>query len=508
MGDEENILCEKRVPVLVESWPNLTLLGLGIWWGWVWLCFSSMQLSQFFPEAHQTQDVLVLYLVSTLAISGCMLVAIFCWKKITPLLDRRAFVVVFGIVAALSTLCLYCSAILCSNILFWIGAVLTGIGTSIISLKVGSVYGAAPLGDSLVAGNISLVLAASIYFIGIGLPNSISPYFIAVLPLLAALLLTIPWGDPYPPVFHGSSETLGFAAPERKMMRKISGAVAAVAFTSGIGKGVSSVSMTSDQFAESGVVAMFLIVTIAVIVILLINRARSAHGIRMIYTALMVAGILEMLATSFGYNIFYLQVGKEVLWLMLMCFIAYLVFKYDFSAVRSFGVAQLVYFLSSVIGWGVGGAIAPFYVDATVRTAVGIILACMVMFVLLFVLTEEDIHSMVNRSYQGQPDMLSGGVAITMPVAKVFQQESSVAQDAQEARAFVTDDLQRARDPKYGLSKRELEVLGLFAQGRSAAWIADNLIISKNTARSHLRNIYAKLDVHSRQELLDFLAGE
>ena len=63
----------------------------------------------------------------------------------------------------------------------------------------------------------------------------------------------------------------------------------------------------------------------------------------------------------------------------------------------------------------------------------------------------------------------------------------------------------RAADPRYGLSQRELEILDLFAQGRSANWIADNLTISKNTVRSHLRAIYTKLDVHTRQELLDFL---
>lgn len=47
--------------------------------------------------------------------------------------------------------------------------------------------------------------------------------------------------------------------------------------------------------------------------------------------------------------------------------------------------------------------------------------------------------------------------------------------------------------------------MDLFAQGRSANWIADALVISKNTVRSHLRAIYTKLDVHTRQELLDCL---
>ena len=38
--------------------------------------------------------------------------------------------------------------------------------------------------------------------------------------------------------------------------------------------------------------------------------------------------------------------------------------------------------------------------------------------------------------------------------------------------------------------------------------IADELFISFNTVRSHIRRIYGKLDVHSRQELLDKVRGQ
>jgi LuxR family maltose regulon positive regulatory protein len=48
------------------------------------------------------------------------------------------------------------------------------------------------------------------------------------------------------------------------------------------------------------------------------------------------------------------------------------------------------------------------------------------------------------------------------------------------------------------LSEREIEVLRLIADGLSAKQIADNLIISVHTARTHIRNIYGKLDVRSR----------
>lgn len=58
---------------------------------------------------------------------------------------------------------------------------------------------------------------------------------------------------------------------------------------------------------------------------------------------------------------------------------------------------------------------------------------------------------------------------------------------------------------RYRLTERELEVVALLAQGRSRISIGEKLYISENTVRTYVKNIYAKLDVHSKQELLDRL---
>jgi LuxR family maltose regulon positive regulatory protein len=50
------------------------------------------------------------------------------------------------------------------------------------------------------------------------------------------------------------------------------------------------------------------------------------------------------------------------------------------------------------------------------------------------------------------------------------------------------------------LSPRELEVLQHLPSSLSVAELADELCISVNTVRTHLKNIYAKLGVHSRHE--------
>ena len=56
---------------------------------------------------------------------------------------------------------------------------------------------------------------------------------------------------------------------------------------------------------------------------------------------------------------------------------------------------------------------------------------------------------------------------------------------------------------RFGLSNREAEVLAFALRGRTSERIAQELVISKSTVDTHLRRIYAKCDVHSRQELLD-----
>lgn len=53
---------------------------------------------------------------------------------------------------------------------------------------------------------------------------------------------------------------------------------------------------------------------------------------------------------------------------------------------------------------------------------------------------------------------------------------------------------------KLGLSKRELEVLQLIADGHSNQEIADLLFVSLNTAKTHISHIYAKLGVSRRTQ--------
>ena len=86
--------------------------------------------------------------------------------------------------------------------------------------------------------------------------------------------------------------------------------------------------------------------------------------------------------------------------------------------------------------------------------------------------------------------------------------KDSAAGDGQADGAATADRIERhcaavARD--FGLTPRESEVIVLLAYGRTLAIIARDLHIAQGTARTHIENIYRKLDVHKQQELIDLV---
>jgi LuxR family transcriptional regulator, maltose regulon positive regulatory protein len=70
------------------------------------------------------------------------------------------------------------------------------------------------------------------------------------------------------------------------------------------------------------------------------------------------------------------------------------------------------------------------------------------------------------------------------------------------ARPQLDDPALDARTLAEPLSKREVDVLGKLAAGRSAAEIAQAFVVSEGTIKTHIKNIYRKLAAHNRVQAL------
>src|SRR5436305_1925680 len=80
----------------------------------------------------------------------------------------------------------------------------------------------------------------------------------------------------------------------------------------------------------------------------------------------------------------------------------------------------------------------------------------------------------------------------------VLESEEGIDVRAEEKQQF----------PAPRLTDRELEVLKLVAQGMSNREIAEDLYISENTVKNHVRNILEKLHLHSRMEAVVYAVRE
>ena len=89
------------------------------------------------------------------------------------------------------------------------------------------------------------------------------------------------------------------------------------------------------------------------------------------------------------------------------------------------------------------------------------------------------------------------------PLARAETVLDALATEAPTSSAITfaaPEGLSRLRS----LTPRERAVLQMLTQGTTRDEIASRLGVSRNTVRTHMQNLYAKLDMHSRVDILKF----
>ncbi|WP_298628556.1 LuxR family transcriptional regulator [uncultured Senegalimassilia sp.] len=103
-----------------------------------------------------------------------------------------------------------------------------------------------------------------------------------------------------------------------------------------------------------------------------------------------------------------------------------------------------------------------------------------------------------------EPAMAPGNAPFPTDAAKLEKRDHAHSSDAPNYQDRLSKQAALVRQ-HYRLSARETEVMELIARGNTVARIAEQLVVSENTIRTHSKRIYAKLDIHKKQELVDLL---
>lgn len=179
------------------------------------------------------------------------------------------------------------------------------------------------------------------------------------------------------------------------------------------------------------------------------------------------------------------------------------------------------FYLIETVGYLVGCSLeAAADAGALDGRMVAAVLALALLVCAVWVFTEKHVNDLLwGRG--GEP---AAGVAAREPEGGASAEALEAAGIECDAGSAVSSaevgDAEAVRDPaasgpygqgvtlvaeRFRLSPRETEVLRLLAAGRSAAFIAELQFVTTNTVRSHIKHIYGKCDVHSRQELITLI---
>ena len=201
-----------------------------------------------------------------------------------------------------------------------------------------------------------------------------------------------------------------------------------------------------------------------------------------------------------------LSAGSDLFNVLMYCFIAAVGARNKLGAVS----VSASFLATQWLGIGIGAPVAQFVNEISTSNAT---VAAWITMAITFAFVVYNYVGMRNYSFAETIEGITP--AHTESLMKNASGEEAAAQLAEEAEP--AEGLQQKSDDtafetacaavaeKHRLTARETEVFELLARGRTSPVIQEKLVLSHNTVKTHVRHIYAKLDVHSQQELINMV---
>ena len=201
-----------------------------------------------------------------------------------------------------------------------------------------------------------------------------------------------------------------------------------------------------------------------------------------------------------------LSAGSDLFNVLMYCFIAAVGARNKLGAVS----VSASFLATQWLGIGIGAPVAQFVNEISTSNAT---VAAWITMAITFAFVAYNYVGMRNYSFAETIEGITP--AHTESLMKNASGEEAAAQLAEEAEP--AEGLQQKSDDtafetacatvaeKHRLTARETEVFELLARGRTSPVIQEKLVLSHNTVKTHVRHIYAKLDVHSQQELISMV---
>ena len=455
-----------RVPRL-----PLAFLGIALYRAWIELAFVGSYLGTSL-QAETSRN-----LFDGTMVVAFLLGAIFA-KQLSPLIRKRTAHWMALSFLLVSTTCVVIGAIHpdMTNVLMWPAAICGGIGVAVIVILWSELYGC--LGPVRVAlyYSASIVAAALIVYTMKGFLFPWFATFLFMLPIGSLVSLSL--------AFDSLSEKERPSAPfaEATFPWKLAIWMAAYSFAYGLAQSQLTTSIFGPH-SSPGVLAIGAFVFFGVAL-----RKRKFDFSAIFHVALPLAVAAFLFVPVVGnfnqtFTALCIAAAYTACSILLMIILTNMCYRQGISALWLFCIERSVRMIFNALGREAR--------DPILELSIGIDSSYILSIVVVILVIVSSIILLTERSITAQ-----WGIGIK-------------TSDAKRAEEIVREDLLKNRSREialnYRLSLREEEILTLLAQRKRNTAIASELFISEQTVKTHIRNLYKKLDVHSRDELFDLV---
>lgn len=474
-GEDEMISVTTKAVTLDET-SLARIAGFACNRAWAHICFFSITLFHM-PDAMGGSINTNVYLWSVGALALTLTVAALLHERTERMLSGNVGMVIGPLVMSAGSALIPAAGLPevaqgAQGGLMAVAALFTGAGSAMLLMSWSIAFSKLKL-------NRLVVESCSAYFFGIllytliSLTPPVAQYAFAIaLPLMSAWLCRNADAAAVSTLYQKPH----FESQNRDFL-KVAAGIVLFGFVAGITRDIQPVTQNqpSDGFALTMLIAMSLII----IAFVVITGKRQALDINMLFRPaliVMIAGIL--LIPLFGQSSLVpaalVKTGYTCFELIVWIILGYLCQRMKLSPVLTFGFGRSLIAASGFVGSIAAYALAPVVLQNPMRTvAFSTVLVLALLILCNSILTTENF----SKLWKGRED------------AK---------------RASFKDRCETLFD-QYELSPRQREIAYLIACGRDANYISEKLFISKGTINAHRLRIYKKLDIHSRQDLLDMI---
>jgi len=469
-------------------------LGFGLYWGWIWILLNGSTL--FAASAHSLAEIDMLRFVGTAARVPPLIAALLFMAWLSRPAGRRLLLIVTCLLGPLSTFAIVLGQQLSGTTWLLVslpGWIAMGIASASMTWLWAMFLSSIDLRRACLYLSASVPVGAVIYFFTTSLPHDTALFITAALPVISAGAF-----------FLASDElALGEAVESvtsrrrfPKVLSQFLGGIGIYAAAFGLLKGLGTPldSQLFDSTSRLSVAGVGIVGTLLMTGILVLSRTQSLALIYRLILPTTVAGFLLLPFVHTDRRMFasaVIAVGFECLDIMSGIVLFGLAHRLRQSRLKVFGIQRLIISIGISAGWAVSsGLLGTASLGQDSLTALSLATVFLLVLVTVLLFNERELL-LTLRFADGDTESVRSSAAETT---------GAFAHTPGPWRQLCSEIA-----AKHGLTSREEEVLALLARGHSAEFIGKTLFVSTHTAKAHTLHIYRKLNLHSREELINLL---